>query len=202
MQAKFEQVPLEYWNQAYKNGEYLEKWDYDYPSQELVAVLATLNLPPKSCVLDLGCGAGRDTVFLSSLGMETIGIDICYKAIQVAQKRDIKAKVHWLVGDVLQIPFRDDSFDFISDRACFHHIHYEDRALYVKEIVRILKTNGYLLLRGSRKRNENQPFFPITEEAIDKYFSLRFQRGPVLPIELMNNSGKLEGNIVLMKKVK
>lgn len=53
------------WDEAYINGSFRDMWDLSYPSQELVAFLATINFPKETVGLDVGCGAGREAVFLA-----------------------------------------------------------------------------------------------------------------------------------------
>ena len=67
-----------------------------------------------SLILDIGCGAGRTTFGLYKLGFHSIkGIDLSpgmiKKAGELAKK--MKVPVSFETGNVLSLPFQDNSFD-------------------------------------------------------------------------------------------
>ncbi|MDR3608841.1 MAG: class I SAM-dependent methyltransferase [Oligoflexia bacterium] len=135
-------VSRESWNDAYRNGLF---------SQELIGALSVLDLPFHCSALDLGCGAGRDAVYLAQVGYDVTGIDLAPEAIEIASQRarERGVKVAWTIGDVLDLPYKDQAFHLVTDRACFHHIPDDDRPNYVREVSRVLKPGGFLILRGS-----------------------------------------------------
>ncbi len=64
----------------------------------------------KGRVLDIGCGAGRHSLYLQKKGLDVLGIDISPLAIQVCKERGLKkAKVI----PIEEIKFPSDSFDTI-----------------------------------------------------------------------------------------
>ena len=193
---------MNHWDRIYETGAYKRQWDYKYPSQELVATVAIKGVPEKGVALDVGCGAGRDAIFLAKCGYRVIGIDISDKAIEIAKERAAEAGVdiEWHVGNVLELPLADQSVDFVTDRGCFHLISEDDRAKYAQEIYRVLKPEGNLLLRGFGCGHAHG-IVPVTHEQIEKFFpSAQFQKGPFLPIALVADAGELEGNIMVMQK--
>jgi len=189
------------WNEAYESGEYLAEWDYAYPSQELVAIIALGIIPAGATALDVGCGAGREAIFLAQQGFKTIGVDASPKALAIAAARAVEAgvSVDWRCADVRALPLENNTVDFVNDRGCFHHFGDDDSRAYAREIGRVLKRGGCFLLRGCRK-SDMPPFVPITETAVKEYFGDTFVYGPVLPITLISDAGKLDSNIVVLKK--
>lgn len=107
------------WDEAYINGSFRDMWDLSYPSQELVAFLATINFPKETVGLDVGCGAGRETVFLAQYGLHMMA-----EALRVAAELAKEAGVHvdWRHGNVLDLPVEDQSVDIVNDHGCFHSI--------------------------------------------------------------------------------
>jgi len=189
------------WDQTYESGEYLNHWDYRFPSQELVAAIAALGIAPGGSALDIGCGAGREAIFLSRCGLKTIGIDVSAKAIAVARERARAeaAEVEWREGSALKLPVDDRSIDFANDRGCFHHIEDADRGRYAQEVARVLKPGGWLLLRGASEAGE-EGFVPVTEASTDRHFSRpEFTRGLVLPITMISDAGTLAGSLVVLR---
>lgn len=62
------------WDSIYETGAYKKQWDYKYPSQELVAIVAALGVPEAGVALDIGCGAGRDGIFLAQCGYGVVAV--------------------------------------------------------------------------------------------------------------------------------
>ena len=192
----------DYWESAYESGEY-KHWEYEYPSPELVA-LAAANVPKRNArVLDVGSGGGIDPVFMAQRGFRVIGVDVSAAALRLAKKRAEKAnvEVEWLRGTVLELPIDGETFDLITDRGLFHLIEDHERARYASEVFRVLKNRGRILIRGTSGESPHDQFNPVTEKAIDKYFSKsKFTRGPVLPIPLFSVEGSMDSRIVMLQK--
>lgn len=195
-------VEKTYWNQAYLSGEFKQKWNYEAASQELVGVLAALNIAKKALALDLGCGSGTDACYLEEIGFRAVGTDFSHEALKIAQgKSNHKAlNASWVAADSCSLPFRSEVFDLISDRCCLHHIDHPARPNYAQEVSRVLKPGGYVLIRGSRSLDYD-PFVPILAEELRELFpEPLFTHGPLLPLELANAAGKLTACMIIIRK--
>jgi ubiquinone/menaquinone biosynthesis C-methylase UbiE len=96
-------------------------------------------IPKSGKILDLGCG-GDYVKHLSD--REWYGVDISTQTIDKVRKFYKMA----IVADVTRkIPFPDNFFDCVFASAIFHHVYQEIPAA-VKEIRRVLKPNGELIL--------------------------------------------------------
>ncbi|MDD2717867.1 MAG: class I SAM-dependent methyltransferase [Candidatus Wallbacteria bacterium] len=116
---------------------------------EVKSMLSKGNAPLSGKLLELGCGAGNMTVWLSGLGYDTYGIDIAPTAIEWARERAEKlgVAVSLTLGNVIELAeFKDSFFDFVFDSHCLHCIIGPDRLKLLKSIHRVLKPNGYLLI--------------------------------------------------------
>lgn len=190
------------WDRAYESGEYLAHWDYRHPSPELIAMVAARLVPAEGVALDIGCGAGREAIFLAQCGFRVIGVDISPKALAIARDRATAAglEVDFRHGGVLQLPVEDQSIDFANDRGCFHHIAEDERTRYAEEVARVLKQGARLLLRGARGEG-GEGFVAVTQETVDRHFSkAQFSHGPVLPILLVSDGGCLEAHVVVLQR--
>ncbi|WP_188991295.1 class I SAM-dependent methyltransferase [Paenibacillus nasutitermitis] len=202
----YRQVLKMSWDEAYIDGSFRDMWDLSYPSQELVAFIATINFPKETVGLDVGCGAGREAVFLAQHGLNMIGVDLSAEAFRIAAERAKEAgvQVDWRHGNVLDLPVEDQSVDFVNDRGCFHSIAEEERDQFAREIARILKPGGMMLLRGCREKKEEGHFVPVTGQAVDRHFGKYFDRGEVFPIQMVTGIGfgreGMKGNLVVLKK--
>ena len=74
-------------------------------------------------VLDMGCGDGFYTVRYWDQGQPRgmFGVDAAQAAIKVAMGRGEARPIRFFVGDVHQLPFRDDSFDLALLQGLLHH---------------------------------------------------------------------------------
>lgn len=95
-------------------------------------------------VLDAGCGGGRYTVAWRVLGARrVVGIDASEIGIADATRRTREASlsgVEFEPGNVLELPFEDDSFDIVFSNGVLHHS--EDWKRGIGELVRVLKRGG------------------------------------------------------------
>ena len=101
--------------------------------------------------LDIGCGTGRNAVFLARQGFAVSGIDISKYAISIFKKRIKEASLgnaDARVGDVTQHwPFASSSFDIAIDTFCYKHQTTENgKGTYRRELARVLKPGGLYLL--------------------------------------------------------
>ncbi|HSH01833.1 MAG TPA: class I SAM-dependent methyltransferase [Anaerolineae bacterium] len=137
--------------QLYKNrGE-----DLAYPSETLVRLLKgdyvtgqREDVAGKS-VLDIGFGNGNNTMLLASLGMKVTGVeiheDICSQVAQTFENLGLEADFR--VGDNQNIPFDDNSFDYLVSWNVIHYVGTEEAIKdSIKEYARVLKPGGRLLL--------------------------------------------------------
>ncbi|MBT9148375.1 MAG: putative S-adenosylmethionine-dependent methyltransferase [Syntrophomonadaceae bacterium] len=92
-------------------------------------------------ILDLGCGGGWLSKVLSAKGYRIIGIDISTVLIKTATKA-ASENLGFLVGDCMNLPFRDNRFDLIVGVGILHHLD-PDKAL--AECHRVLSKNGSIL---------------------------------------------------------
>ena len=95
-------------------------------------------------VLDAGCGNGRYTLALKKIGMKkVVGVDFSDVNISDAKKRIKKIgikNVEFKKGNVLRLPFRNNSFDFVFSNGVLHHTTNPQKGL--NELLRVLKKNG------------------------------------------------------------
>lgn len=97
-------------------------------------------------LLDAGCGTGWFSRRACELGADVVSLDIGKSLLEEVKKK-CNSKV--LVGDVLSLQFKDNSFDFVVSSELIEHTSDPRRA--VKEIVRVTKQNGFIVLTTPNK---------------------------------------------------
>jgi len=68
---------------------------------------------PGQRILDVGCGGGRETVPLARLGLRVVAMDLIPAMVEAARSYAARqgVSVQTLVGDLVSLPFGDQSFD-------------------------------------------------------------------------------------------
>lgn len=143
-------------NRLHKHGAFFDVWSSWYRVTPLGRALARiqkdairrLNLKGGELVLDLGCGPGDGMRQIGALGAKAVGLDYSEGMLAQAKPRII-AQGRLTRGDAGQLPFRDAVFDRIVCTNSFHH--YPDRVAALKEMRRVLKRGGQLVLVDPRK---------------------------------------------------
>ncbi len=143
------------WDQVYRDRSLNEiPWHTNQPDRHLVRLLKEKKIK-KGVVLDLCSGDGTNSLYLASKGFQVTGVDISPTAVEIAKTRSAKRKLScdYHVGDVLKFKY-DQTYDFIFDRGCFHHISKKKKPEYVRLINGLLNPKGmfYLLCFSDKNR--------------------------------------------------
>lgn len=103
-------------------------------------VQAFATLPAGAKVMEVGCGAGRQSRTLKTLRPELLvsGCDLSQRAITEAIS--YKDEVDYRVSDAARLPYEDNSFDAVMLFDVLEHV--PDPASVVSEIARVLKPGG------------------------------------------------------------
>jgi SAM-dependent methyltransferase len=129
-------------------------------------------LPPLPRVLDLGCGAGGQTLHLAELTSGSIvAIDSHAPGIERLQatiaERGLAHRVQALVGDMAHPNQAAGSFDLIWSEGALYNIGIEN-ALRICQ--NLLRSGGYLAFTDAVWRKDNPP--PEVKASFDEYPSM------------------------------
>ena len=76
-------------------------------------------------VLDLGCGQGVWSYYMSKKAKRVVGLDISSESINLAKKKynnlRLKSPITFNVYDGLKIPYENNSFDVVASLGVIHH---------------------------------------------------------------------------------
>ncbi len=123
------------------------------PSMESFYLLNRWKSSNKKDFLDLGCGLGRHSVFFAENGFNVSCFDISEDAINRTKQwcEEENLSCNYQVGDMLELPYQDSSFDCILCMNVISHTDTNGMKKVISELYRVLKENGecYLTL-GSK----------------------------------------------------
>ena len=157
-------------------------------------------------ILDAGTGSGRHSILMSKLSPKKI-IAIDHKSTIKLNLRNKNPKnINFIGGNVQKTKFKNCTFDFISCYGVLHHTENIEKG--IKELLRVLKENGYLFLyiygsggiyHAARKKM-NKFFKDIPQSYTEEFFKIMnvpkerliFQDCWYAPVEHHTSKIKLE----------
>ncbi len=121
--------------------------DTEYLIEQMTCLtLETVDPYPGQMVLDVGCGRALDLLSLESKGALLFGFDgshvMISRAAENFQKKNVPLRL--VCGSAEHLPYADQSFDKVFCKGAVDHFY--DPAKAVREMIRILKPGGHLVI--------------------------------------------------------
>ncbi len=113
-------------------------------------------LPRGTTLLDVGCGIGGSSRILAKdYGFDVTGVTISPQQVKRAQElTPVGVDAKFQVDDALALSFPDASFDLVWSVEAGPHM--PDKALYARELLRVLKPGGILVVADWNQRDDRQ----------------------------------------------
>lgn len=115
-------------------------WWHQAKRDRVMSLIQQLCKRKKPVIADIGCGTGKNVETFNSIGTAW-GVDPSKDAITFCKKRKLK---NLKLGTIEKTGFKDSSLDIVTILDVLEHIDDENRA--IKELKRILKKDGMLVL--------------------------------------------------------
>lgn len=109
--------------------------------------------------LDIGCWTGQLEKLISQDAKTIVGLEPDRNAVKVATKNIPEAS--FMVGTAEKLPFKNQSFDVVTFLDVIEHVPAHSELTCLKEIHRVLKSNGILIL----STNNNHPLSVLFDPA-------------------------------------
>ncbi len=127
-------------------------WSTTYDSdrnltRDLDAIVTREILEPVPCqtILEMGCGTGKNTVFLASRAERVIALDFSEGMLAQARSKVTMQRVAFAIADfTAPLPLRADAVDLVTCNLVLEHIANLDAVF--DQVQRVLKRGGHFLI--------------------------------------------------------
>ncbi|TKB62136.1 MAG: methyltransferase domain-containing protein [Nitrospira sp.] len=156
-------------------------------------------LPSGTTVLDVGCGIGGSSRMLArEYGFAVTGVTLSPQQVRRAQElTSPEVNAHFQVDDALALSFPDASFDVVWSVEAGPHM--PDKAQFARELMRVLKPGGILVVADWNQRDDRQvPLTgwekPVMRQLLDQWAHPAFSSIEEFS-ELLKATGLVEGDV-------
>jgi SAM-dependent methyltransferase len=143
-------------------------WERDTVPTPLVELAAQYPSPGRA--LDIGCGTGRDAVYLAGRGWMVTGVDGVPRALDAAKRRARASgvDVKWVRGDVTRLNALGigEGYALLVDRGCLHGLADREREQYADGVAAVAAPGARLLVFAFQPRSRGLGPRGITSEEV------------------------------------
>ncbi|MBM3157702.1 MAG: methyltransferase domain-containing protein [Chloroflexi bacterium] len=119
---------------------------HTFKMAQVDALMSSFQLRKDSRVLEVGCGHGWFLRWLNNrYHAQGIGVDISPAAVNLAAVNDWAGNEYY-AAEATQLPFETASFDLVCALDVIEHLTHEQKRNALREMVRVLKPGGNVLL--------------------------------------------------------
>lgn len=193
-----EHIHLGHYGSPPKSKEFITaKYDFVH---EMVRWGGLDQLPSKTTLLDVGCGIGGSSRILAKdYNFDVTAVTISPEQVKRAQEltpEGVDAK--FKVDDAMALSFPDASFDIVWSVEAGPHM--PDKAVFAKELLRVLKPGGILVVADWNQRDDRQiplNFWekPVMKQLLDQWSHPAFSSIEGFS-ELLAETGLVEGDVI------
>jgi SAM-dependent methyltransferase len=150
------------------------------------------SIDEKSLIGDIGCGNGKN---MKLRPKQFMGCDMSSKFVEICQNQGLNV----VNGNILNIPFKSETFDYAICIAVIHHLSSEERRLQaIEELSRIMKPKGQIMIQvwaleqdgtSNHKFTEQDTMVTWGNDKIERFYHV-FKKGELE--ELINKNKKIK----------
>ena len=122
-----------------------------------------------SHAVEIGCGYGRVTPWLSEFAEEVTGVDPNGDVLSIVE--DYYPEINTISAKAQNLPIPDDDADLLFTRAVLQHIPSEGAQQAINEIERIANGNAHILICEATKGAGGETFYPRSKAEYSKLFN-------------------------------
>jgi SAM-dependent methyltransferase len=157
------------WDASYVDGP--APWDTGRPQPAIVRLAGEGAFV--GAVLDAGCGTGENTLYLASLGLDVLGVDVAETALSIAREKaaDRGVAADFVVADALRLDRLGRVFETVLDSGLFHAFDSDERRDYVASLASVTRSGVKLYVLCFSDVGPDAGPHPISEEELRAAFA-------------------------------
>jgi ubiquinone/menaquinone biosynthesis C-methylase UbiE len=134
--------------------------------------LSHISVKLDDTVLDVGCGGGRTISKLAAHAArgKVYGVDYSEESVAASTRNNARSiaggHVEVRQGSVSHLPFPDAMFDLVT--AVETHFYWPDLPVDLREILRVLKPGGTLVIIAEVYKGANSAIATLAEQFVDR----------------------------------
>ena len=146
------QSSASYWSEVYRT-ETVEAAIYRQRHELVLSMIASLQMPIGSRILELGCGAGLTSVALAQRGYQVNAIDSIPVMLELtsreAEQAGVGDRVITSLGDAHNVEFADEQFALVLAIGLTPWLHSLETAL--SEMTRVVRSGGHVIVTADNR---------------------------------------------------
>jgi SAM-dependent methyltransferase len=157
------------WDASYQDGP--APWDIGRPQPAIVRLGEAGGFT--GSVLDAGCGTGENALYLASLGLPVLGVDVAESALAIARgkAKERGAEVEFVAADALHLERLGRRFDTVLDCALFHTFDGDERPRYVASLASATEHGGTLYVLCFSDQDPHAVPHPVSRDELEAAFT-------------------------------
>lgn len=137
--------------------------DWEKPMKVVENVVFEMKKRGMSDVLEIGCGGGRNCLYLAREGLSVTGVDFSYRDLSVFKKYTTALSLNARIvqADVSELPFHGEAFDVVLFLHVLTFVKEHARSRAAEEACRVLRAGGLLV---AIERSQRDPLYQKGEQ--------------------------------------
>lgn len=155
------------WDASYDDGP--APWDFGGPQPAIVAAAGAFT----GTVLDAGCGTGENALYVASLGLPVVGVDVAETALAVAREHAAERGLdaEFVALDAFELEKLERQFDTVLDSGLLHTFDSAEKAAYARSLAAVTKPGGKLYVLCFSDAGPDTGPHPVREDELRAAFA-------------------------------
>jgi SAM-dependent methyltransferase len=157
------------WDASYRDGQ--APWDIGEPQPAIVRLAGEGAF--RGAVLDAGCGTGENALYVASLGLHVLGVDVAETALSIAREKAVARGLDadFVFADAFQLERLSHMFETVLDCGLFHTFDSGERREYVSSLAAATGRGGKLYVLCFSDQGPDTGPHPVSEEELRAAFT-------------------------------